>query len=30
MNSNFYEALADYYHLIFDDWDKSIERQARI
>jgi glycine/sarcosine N-methyltransferase len=25
-----YEPLADHYHLIFDDWDKSIERQARI
>jgi SAM-dependent methyltransferase len=27
---SFYEALADHYHLIFDDWDRSIERQARI
>jgi SAM-dependent methyltransferase len=26
----FYEELADYYHLIFEDWDSSIERQARI
>jgi glycine/sarcosine N-methyltransferase len=26
----FYEALADHYHLIFDDWDSTIERQARI
>ena len=26
----FYEALADHYHLIFDDWDSAIERQARI
>ncbi len=26
----FYELLADHFHLIFDDWDKSIERQARI
>ena len=26
----FYEELADYYHLIFDDWDSAIERQARI
>lgn len=26
----FYEELADYYHLIFDDWDCAIERQARI
>lgn len=25
----FYEPLADYYHLIFEDWNKSIERQAR-
>ncbi len=25
-----YESLADHYHLIFDDWDKAIERQARI
>jgi glycine/sarcosine N-methyltransferase len=27
---SFYEPLADHYHLIFDDWDKAIERQARI
>jgi 2-polyprenyl-3-methyl-5-hydroxy-6-metoxy-1,4-benzoquinol methylase len=27
---DFYETLADYYHLIFEDWDKSIERQARV
>jgi glycine/sarcosine N-methyltransferase len=27
---SFYEALADHYHLIFDDWDKTIERQAGI
>lgn len=26
----FYEALADHYHLIFDDWGSAIERQARI
>ncbi len=26
---SFYEPLADHFHLIFDDWDKSIERQAR-
>jgi SAM-dependent methyltransferase len=26
----FYDALAPYYHLIFEDWDKSIERQAMI
>jgi 2-polyprenyl-3-methyl-5-hydroxy-6-metoxy-1,4-benzoquinol methylase len=27
---DFYEELADFYHLIFDDWDVSIARQARI
>ena len=27
---DFYEALAEYYHLIFDNWDKAIERQAKI
>ena len=27
---SFYEALADYYHLIFEDWDRSIQRQAGI
>jgi glycine/sarcosine N-methyltransferase len=26
----FYEGLADYYHLIFEDWDRSIQRQASI
>jgi SAM-dependent methyltransferase len=26
----FYDALAPYYHLIFEDWAKSIERQAAI
>jgi len=26
---DFYEALADYYHLIFEDWDRSIARQAK-
>ena len=25
----FYEELADYYHLIFEDWDRSIQRQAK-
>lgn len=25
---HFYESLADHYHLIFDDWDRTIERQA--
>jgi SAM-dependent methyltransferase len=27
---SFYSSLADYYHLIFEDWDTSITRQARI
>jgi glycine/sarcosine N-methyltransferase len=27
---SFYEPLADHYHLIFDDWDQAIERQAGI
>lgn len=27
---SFYEGLADYYHLIFEDWDRSIQRQAKI
>ena len=27
---DFYEALAEYYHLIFEDWSKSIERQAGV
>jgi glycine/sarcosine N-methyltransferase len=27
---SFYEPLVDHFHLIFDDWDKAIERQARI
>jgi glycine/sarcosine N-methyltransferase len=27
---SFYQSLAEHYHLIFDDWDKAIERQARI
>jgi glycine/sarcosine N-methyltransferase len=26
----FYDDLADYYHLIFEDWNRSIERQAAI
>jgi SAM-dependent methyltransferase len=26
----FYEQLADYYHLIFEDWELAIERQARV
>jgi SAM-dependent methyltransferase len=28
--SAFYEELADYYHLIFEDWDRSIAHQARV
>ena len=28
--SDFYEALADYYHLIFEDWNASIARQAAV
>ena len=27
---SFYESLADHYHLIFDDWNKAVERQAEI
>jgi 2-polyprenyl-3-methyl-5-hydroxy-6-metoxy-1,4-benzoquinol methylase len=27
--SDFYDSLADYYHLIFEDWDRSIARQAK-
>jgi len=27
---DFYESLADYYHLIFEDWDQSIQRQAKV
>jgi glycine/sarcosine N-methyltransferase len=26
----FYEDLAEHYHLIFEDWNRSIERQARV
>lgn len=26
----FYESLAEHYHLIFEDWNEAIERQARI
>jgi glycine/sarcosine N-methyltransferase len=29
-SSDCYDTLAEYYHLIFDDWDKSIERQSRV
>src|SRR5215469_520546 len=28
--AQFYDALAEHYHLIFEDWDKSIERQRGI
>jgi SAM-dependent methyltransferase len=28
--SGFYDDLTDYYHLIFEDWNKSIERQAAV
>jgi SAM-dependent methyltransferase len=27
---SFYEALADYYHLIFEDWERTIEHQAKV
>ena len=27
---DFYDDLAEHYHLIFDDWDKSMERQQRV
>jgi hypothetical protein len=27
--SDFYDQLADLHHLVFQDWDESIERQAR-
>lgn len=27
---SFYDPFAEYYHLIFDDWDKSIDRQAAV
>ncbi|CAF4360750.1 unnamed protein product, partial [Adineta steineri] len=26
--SNFYDQLSPFYHVIFDDWNKSIERQG--
>jgi 2-polyprenyl-3-methyl-5-hydroxy-6-metoxy-1,4-benzoquinol methylase len=29
-SSDFYNGLAEYYDLIFEDWDRSIERQAGI
>jgi glycine/sarcosine N-methyltransferase len=28
--TGFYDSLADHYHLIFDDWNRAIERQGRI
>lgn len=27
---NFYDSLASRYHLIFDDWDRAIDRQAKV
>ena len=27
---SFYSPLAEYYHLIFEDWDQTIDRQARV
>src|SRR6266567_9320458 len=27
---DFYESLAEHYHLMFEDWNRSIERQAAI
>src|SRR5277367_6244283 len=27
---SFYDSLAEHYHLIFDDWDKAIDRQGQI
>jgi hypothetical protein len=26
----FYNSMADYYHLIFEDWEQSIGRQAEV
>src|SRR5258708_27724271 len=26
---DFYEALAEHYHLLFEDWNQSIERQGK-
>jgi ubiquinone/menaquinone biosynthesis C-methylase UbiE len=28
--ANFYDALAEHYHLIFDDWEQAIRRQASV
>lgn len=30
MNKSFYDELAPYYHLIFNDWEASINRQAEV
>lgn len=30
MTQEFYDELSPYYHIIFEDWDASIERQAKI
>jgi glycine/sarcosine N-methyltransferase len=27
---DFYDALAEHYHLIFDDWDSAIDRQSKV
>jgi glycine/sarcosine N-methyltransferase len=27
---DFYEELADFYHLIFEDWERAIDRQSRV
>ena len=28
MNEEFYDRMADYFHLIFEDWDASMRRQG--
>src|SRR5271169_1810023 len=28
--SSFYDPLAEHYHLLFDDWDRAIDRQSRV
>jgi glycine/sarcosine N-methyltransferase len=28
MDKDFYDRIADYYHLIFEDWDASMRRQG--
>ena len=30
MNEEFYDRMADYYHLIFEDWERAIERQGEV